>query len=232
MALFDDLTTEVGAIFRSQWDFRNGYVIPETKDIATTNEGVRIEAAVLYADLSDSTPLVDSYDDWLAAEIYKAFLRCSAKIIRSEGGEIRSYDGDRVMGLFRGDDKERRAARTALKINHAVKVVVRPAFEKQYPETSIEINHCVGVDVSSVMAVRAGIRGSNDLAWIGRAANHAAKLTSLPHTHPSRITAAVYDRLSNAELLGGPEKKPMWEKRLWTPMNNAEIYRSNWRWKP
>lgn len=230
MALNEDLKREVGSIFSDRWGYRDGRIVPETKNVGEGNEGVRIEATILYADLSDSTELVDTYEDWRAAEIYKAFLRCCAKVIRSEGGEIRSYDGDRVMGLFLGDSKNTSAVRTALKINYAVKKIIQPAYDAQYPSKPIPIRHCVGVDTSPVMAIRAGIRGSNDIAWIGRAANHAAKLTSLPHTYASRITAAVYARLKDNEKLGGPQRKPMWEKVNWTPMDNAEIYRSSWTW--
>ena len=80
MPLGDELNSEVRDIFKYQWGYGNRQVIPETKDIATSNEGVKIEATILYADLSESTPLVDLHEDWLAAEIYKAFLRCCARI--------------------------------------------------------------------------------------------------------------------------------------------------------
>ena len=231
MALGDDLAGDMRAIFKEEWSYRDGRIIPETKNVGENNDGVRVEATILYADLSDSTQLVDTVEDWRAAEIYKAFLRCCAKIIRSEGGEIRSYDGDRVMGLFLGDYKNTSATRVALKINYAVKKIIQPAYDAQYPAKPITISHCVGVDTSPVMAIRAGIRGSNDIAWIGRAANHAAKLTSLSHDHSSYITAAVFDKIANDAKFGGSDKRLMWEKRLWTSMNNAEIYRSNWTWK-
>lgn len=231
MALGDELSIEIRGIFREQWALRDGRVVPETKAVGENNDGVRLEATVLYADLSGSTSLVDNLGHWRAAEVYKAFLRCSARVIRSEGGEIRAYDGDRVMGIFLGDSKNRSASRAALKINYAVKNIVQPAYDDAYPNTPYTIRHCVGIDTSELMAVRAGIRGSNDIAWIGRAANYAAKLTSLPHTHASRITAAVYTRLADREKFGSAENKPMWEEVSWTPMNNARIYRSTWWWK-
>lgn len=134
------------------------------------------------------------------------------------------------MGLFLGDYKNTKATRTALKINYAVKNIIRPAYAKQYPSRPVEINHTTGIDTSQVLAVRAGIRGSNDVAWIGKAANHAAKLTTLPHSHSSYITAAVFNKMNDEAKYGGAEKKLMWEKRLWTPMNNAEIYGSTWWW--
>lgn len=50
-----------------------------------------------------STVLVDTNTDFVAAEFYKTFLHCAAKIIRSEDGAITSYDGDRVMAVYIGE---------------------------------------------------------------------------------------------------------------------------------
>src|SRR5207248_4620847 len=100
------------------------------------NDAVKLDATVLYADLSASTGLVDGYKQHFAAEIYKAYLHCAAKIIRSEDGVITAYDGDRVMAVFIGTSKNTSAARSALKINWAVKNIVNPALKDQYSDTS------------------------------------------------------------------------------------------------
>ena len=57
-----------------------------------SNDGVNLDATVLYADMADSTALVDKYTKTFAAEIYKTYLHCAAKIITSEGGTITAYD--------------------------------------------------------------------------------------------------------------------------------------------
>ena len=70
------------------------------------------------------------------------------------------------------------------------------------------------------------MRGANDLVWVGRAANHAAKLTTLPDTYASYITKAVYDSM-NADMKTH-QGRSMWELVTWTAMANAPIYRSTW----
>jgi hypothetical protein len=50
----------------------------------------------------------------------------------------------------------------------------------------------------------------------------------LSSDYPTWITKAVYDGLSSSLRIY--DGKPMWEERLWTPMNNMKIYRSNWWW--
>jgi class 3 adenylate cyclase len=119
MSLNDDLQSEVAELFKSGRDIRDGTVVPDTDDLALGNEGVHLEATVLYADMAGSTALVDNSKGEFAAEIYKAYLHCAAKAVRNEGGEITAYDGDRIMAVFLGESKNTGAARAALKINYA-----------------------------------------------------------------------------------------------------------------
>lgn len=116
--------------------------------------------------------------------------------------------------------------RCALKINWAVINIIEPAKKKQYANTNYKMKHAVGIDSTKVLAVRAGIRGSNDISWIGRAANHAAKLSSMADSHPTWITGDVYDGMHDDVKFA--DKKNMWEKRVWTTMNNRRIYRSTY----
>lgn len=228
-ALGDNLKNEVGAIFHEQWSARDGTVVPDTESLKLGNDAVRLDATVLYADLTASTHLVDAEKAHFAAEVYKAYLHCGARIVRAEGGEITAYDGDRIMAVFLGDNKETRAARAGLKINYARVHFINPALKAQYPEKTYEVNQTVGIDSSKLFVARTGIRGSNDLVWVGRAANYAAKLTTLDASFPTRITGAVYDKLTNSAKVS-TDGRNMWDERQWTAMKNARIYRSAWTW--
>ena len=86
----------------------------------------------------------------------------------------------------------------------------------------------VGIDTSKLFVARTGIRKSNDLVWVGRAANYAAKLCLGSSRHPSRLTKAVYDKLSDSgKYVDDGKKTPMWKKATW---NNLTIYRSTCIW--
>ncbi len=91
--------------------------MPDTDDLRLGNDAVLLEGTVLYADLSGSTKMVDTCKRHFAAEVYKAYLYSTARVIGSEGGEIVAYDGDRVMAVFIGDGKNTSAVRCGLKIN-------------------------------------------------------------------------------------------------------------------
>ena len=228
MGLRDDLRKEVKDILKTNWKKRDGRTVPDADDIQLGNDAVTIDAAVLYADMDGSTALVDNYKDWFAAEVYKTYLHCAAKLIRSFGGFIRSYDGDRVMGIFIGDSKCSDAAKCGLKIHYAVDKIINPAIAERHPKSPYEVKQVVGIDTSKLFAARTGIRGSNDLVWVGRAANYAAKLTELSSSYPTWITKDVYKKLNDISKYS--KGKDMWESRSWTPMGGMTIYRSTYWW--
>lgn len=231
MALADDLKSEVAKIFREQWTTRKGQVVPEPSDLKLSNDAVEFDqATVLYADLSGSTSMVNAQNWMFAAEVYKTFLYCAAKLIREEGGKITSYDGDRVMGIFVDNMPCTSAARCALKINYAVEMIINPALKAQYADTTFVVKQVVGIDTSSIRAARTGVRGGNDIVWVGRAANFAAKLTELNLAEKSWITKAVYDKLHESAKLGGNPKQDMWKSYKWTQNSDLPIYGSTWRW--
>ncbi len=229
MALKDDLEQRVREIFKQQWTTRDGNVVPSDDSIKLSNDADKLKATVLYADLADSTVLVDGYKDWFAAEIYKTFLHCAAKVIAAEGGTITAYDGDRIMAVFLGDMKNTTAARAALKINWTAKNLVQALKDQQFPKDTFKLNHVCGIDTSDLFVAKTGIRGSNDLVWVGRAANYAAKLAALDHNKPTWITKAVYDALETKSKISS-DGKDMWVKHTWNAMNKMEIYASTYWW--
>ena len=232
MVAASDLAAQVSAIFSESWSHRDGRKVPVPEDLRLDNDSVRFDrATILYADLSGSTKLVDTEDWTFAAEIYKTYLHCAAAIIRAEGGAITSYDGDRVMGMFIGDYQSTPAARTALKINYAVRNIVNPALLKQYPHTAFRVRQVVGIDTSPIHAARTGVRGDNDIVWVGRAANYAAKLTELKLAERSWLTKAAYDRLHHSAKTSGTDGRPMWKPYNWAQMDGQTIYGSAWTWK-
>ena len=231
MGLLEDIQGEVAAIFAANWSRRDGKVVPEAENVKLGNDAVTLDATVLYADLSKSTALVDDYKDYFAAEIYKSYLVSACRVIRSERGEVVAFDGDRVMAVYLGNQKNSSAARTALKINWAVRNVVNPAIKKQYPNTSYSVAHAVGVDTGKLFVARTGIRGSNDLVWVGRAANYAAKLCELRDAgYSSYITKGVYGMLNDVAKYGGSPRQDMWEKRTWSETGRI-VYRSKFWWQ-
>jgi class 3 adenylate cyclase len=225
MGLADDLKSEVGKIFRSQWSIRDGEVVPDTPDLKLDNDGVKLKGTVLYADIDGSTSMVDAKTAKFAAEVYKTYLLCASRIIRSERGVITAYDGDRVMAVFIGNAKNTSAVRCGLKIAGVVLEIINPAITNHY-DTTFELKQVVGIDTSELLVARTGIRGANDLVWVGHAANHAAKLSSISEQpYSTFISSAIYENMNDAAKLTNGQN--MWEARTW---RGDSVYRSSWYW--
>lgn len=231
MSFLNDLQSEVKDIFAKQWAETEAQVVPDPTSLKLSNDARHFKrATIMYADLSGSTNLVNSQHWQFSGEIYKAYLYCAAKVIRSCGGEITAYDGDRVMAVFIGNSQTSSAAKCGLQINWAVQNIVNPLLKAQYPNRDYVVKQVVGIDTSEVRAARIGIRGGNDLVWIGRAANYAAKLTECRSDHPTWLTLEAYHQLANWAKFGGAKEQNMWKEFKWTGMNDIKVYGSEWSW--
>ncbi len=232
MGLKADLEGEVKAIFGDEWETRKGEKVPEPGELRlNSNDAVTLDATVLYADIASSTDLVDARDADFAAEVYEAYLRCAARIIKDEAGTITAYDGDRVMAVYIGGLKNTSAVRAALKINYAVQEIITPLLKKQYGDETYKLRQVVGIDTSELWIARIGVRNNNDLVWVGRAANYAAKLCSMNGTPRTYITEDVYRMMKDEVKHSGKDKTPMWKQVNWPARPNITVYGSTWWWR-
>jgi class 3 adenylate cyclase len=181
MALSDDVESDINSALNFNWDIRDGQVVPATTDVALLGGGVKLEATLLYADLADSTKLA-MWDRQVSARVFKAFLSGCSRLIKSQDGYVRSFDGDRVMGVFLGDRKNSNATKCALNIHWIFDEILRPKFQSKYEKIgdgTYPLAYTTGIDTSDVLVVRGGVRSDNDLVWVGRAPNIAAKLSGI-----------------------------------------------------
>ncbi|MDQ0568983.1 class 3 adenylate cyclase [Variovorax paradoxus] len=198
MALKDELESHVESIALGMWPdpMPQGRVVPTAGSLTFGNTGTNVDACVMYSDIHKSTAMVDQLHSHRAAELYKAFLHCAAKITRANGGEVVAYDGDRAMSIFMGDNKADRAIKAAFQLHWAVLKIVNPPLARAWPSSAYTLQHTVGIDMGNLLAAKTGVRDDNDIVWVGSAANHASKLNSfngLDISFPTRITEAVYN---------------------------------------
>lgn len=229
MGLRDELKAYAAKTHKAQWAKREGKKVPEAEDLGLGNDAVLLEGTVLYADLAESTKMVEEKYDFFSAEIYKNYLYSAARIIRANSGSITAYDGDRVMAVFIGDSKNTNAASCGLKINYAVTKILQPAIQDQYPRSTFTLRQRVGIDTSALFVARTGIRGTNDLVWVGNAANRAAKLATLDKGYATYISSDAYGRVNKGTRYGGDPERLMWSD-LGTADFGFRIYGStSWR---
>jgi class 3 adenylate cyclase len=228
MTLKADLSDAVQALALGKWDdIPNGTVVPTTQSLTFANTGTRLQATVLYADIHRSTEMVDSLSDTKAAEYYKSFLLCAGRLVRDQGGAITAYDGDRIMAVYLGDEQSNNAVRTAMKLSWAVANIINPLFASVYSSGHRALQHTVGIDCGTLLVAKTGVRGDNDLVWVGSAANYAAKLNSFPDldpVFPIRATRRVIDRIGLMEFVYVATGATIWNG----PYNNLKNV-DHWR---
>lgn len=229
MSWVDELSDEVETLFQTTFDERDGRVVPESDDVALSDEAVKIEAAFLYADLAGSGAIAATCPWSTTAKIIRAYLSCAARLMRAYDGKIRSFDGDRVMAVFLGDLAASHATDCARRIHWTTENIVQAQAHRQFASVrnnDVKIRQACGVDIGLVRAVRAGIRNNNDLIWIGRAPSLAAKLSDLrEYPYCSFITKAVHNSLRDSARK--PDGKIIWDQKNVTYAGRSEtIYRS------
>ncbi|MGW2520013.1 adenylate/guanylate cyclase domain-containing protein [Streptomyces sp. NPDC001617] len=216
------------------WQIRKGTTVPRTEGVVLRNGAVKLDAVYLYADMTGSTRLVSDFEPGAAAKVMRAFISTACRVVRHYDGHIRSFDGDRVMAIFVGENKNTRAVEAALDIKWATDNLVRPALASRLPSLARQgfvLSHVTGVAAGSVFIARAGIHEHNDLISVGSAANVAAKLSDIRETPQSRtyITPAVFNTMSAS--------RKVWDgKQVWEPHTakvggeSMAVYRSSWGW--
>lgn len=133
------------------------------------------------------------------------------------------------MAVFIGNTKCSDAAKAGLQIRSIVGKI-NLQIKEIFSTTDYQIDYATGIDVSNLFAVRTGIRGSNDLAWIGNSANIAAKMSELSYfSDKTFITGRLYERLSNTSKYGGERQECMW-RNTGIIVENEPIYGSSWSW--
>ena len=227
------IESSVDDIMKAQWDITDGRTVPKTEDIVMRNGGRLLNATYVYADLGDSSKIAKKKQP---PKLF-ALMFSATRILRNFGGEIRSFDGDRVMAIFVGENMLWSAVRSAFAINWAVSEVIRPAIKKNWSdgEDFYNISHRVGVDTGESLIVRGGARNNNDLISVGAAPNVAAKLSDLKDGYSTYITDRVFDELSDNLLYYESEglQKSTWQKlpsSLSVGGKAVAVYGSNVYW--
>ncbi|MFJ4207966.1 adenylate/guanylate cyclase domain-containing protein [Paenarthrobacter sp. NPDC089675] len=230
MSIKDLMESNVNSMMVNSWNVRDGRDVPDTEALGLgTNVGVQLQATYLYADLAKSSDFGQLLDPVDAAKIIKSFLFCASALIKEHGGHIKSFDGDRVMAIYHGTEKENRAARTALKLNWVVQEIIDDKAGRwvDWPEGAMTVKHATGIATGEALLIRGGVRNDNDIASIGSAPNLAAKLSDL-RTDDGRTFACYRTWLG----ITGDMARNFYDRDRWSELkhitvgNKLQIYKA------
>lgn len=242
MSLLDDVNAQIAKTIKTTMTVTERPTgstdksVPEPSDIGY-NGGKLISCTYLYTDMHDSSTLAATASKEEAARVFRGYLNVSTKIIRSLDGHIRSFDGDRVMGVFTGTDKEDRAVKAAMQIKWAVETHVTPAIHAKIPSLKSngwKLKQSSGIATGKTLLARAGFRDNDDMISIGVAPNLAAKLSDIRRTGDearfvTRISKGTFSKLSDARLRANGNN--MWQGPYSMTVGDTDYsyYRSAYR---
>ncbi|UPT69331.1 MAG: adenylate/guanylate cyclase domain-containing protein [Flavobacterium sp. JAD_PAG50586_2] len=212
MSLLEDISTTTNTFFNHEFTTAETTIVPTTDYSKLTfgNNGLTAELTFLFVDIRKSSELHETYGEIVAAKIYQSFHDLNVRIINRRSGQVRSFDGDRIMGVFSGDRKNNNAVEAALNIRYAVSEVLNKKLPKDKP-----INIGIGIDTGRVLITKVG-RGrddnNSDLVWVGKACNYASHMCN-ESENKIYISTAVFGRLEQKNRVS--EGVDVWKKSLW-----------------
>lgn len=229
MALLEEIKSKIDSYFTEKYEVEETDIIPSTDYSKLTfgNKGLIADLTFLFVDIRKSSQLHDTYGYISAAKIYQSFHDINVRIINSRGGQVRAFDGDRIMGVFSGGRKNNNAVESALNIRWAITNILNVKFKPEYA-----INIGIGIDTGKTLITKVGKgrdESNNDLVWVGKACNYASHFCNESENR-IYISPTVFDKLdAKNKISNGAD---IWENLNIKLKNNTLVpcYRTNYWW--
>jgi class 3 adenylate cyclase len=229
MALVDDLKNKIAAYFKEKYEIKPTTIVPSTDYSKLTfgNTALTAELTFLFIDIRKSSELHDTYGYEHAARIYQSFHDICLRIINSRDGNVRAFDGDRIMGVFSGESKNDNAVEAAMNIRWAISNILNSQFKPAY---AISIG--IGIETGLTLITKVG-KGrdisNNDIVWVGKACNYASHMCSHA-TNCIHISSAIYNKIKEGNKTS--EGKNMWNLINLILKNGKTIscYKTTYSW--
>jgi adenylate cyclase len=202
------------------------YVTPEIRDEIlagrVTLEGQAVEATILFADLRDFTPWVESTEPRQVLRDLNAYFTEMERAITAEGGLVLQFIGDEIEAVFGAPvaaaDHAVRAVRAA--VDMRARLAAWNAARER--EGKPPLRHGVGIHTGTVLAGNVGSGDRLSYALVGDSVNLASRIQDLTKDAGGDILVSATTR---ARLDGGPALEPLPAVRVKGRSAEVEVYR-------
>jgi len=205
---------------------------PDTR-LTHGNTGFLGEFAFRYVHMRGSSSYTDDHRLQTITKIYKAYHHCMVECIKAFNGQVRSFDGDRVLAVFSGNRKINNAIECAMKMVGCRYDILQPKIKAAFSNDSFSLG--VGISTGKTMVSKAGVgydKNTRDLIWIGDPPNLGSKLSDAADSPYSiYICEETFGRLleTNRYTTKDGVKIDMWSKANFTFKNKTiEIYKTGY----
>ena len=159
------------------------YVAREVRDEILSGriplDGEMKEVTVLFADLRNFTPMVESTPPKDVVKIINGYFEEMAGAIRENGGLVLQYIGDEIEAVFGAPvpvpDHRRLAINAALSMRARLKSVNRNLVQQGYTP----LRHGIGIHTGEVLAANIGGQDRMSYSLVGDTVNLASRLQGL-----------------------------------------------------
>jgi len=175
------------------------YVAQEVRDEVLSGriplDGEIKEVTILFADLRDFTPMVESHDPKFLVKIMNSYFEEMADAIQQEGGLVLQFLGDEIYAVFGAPislaDHPERAFRAAICMNQRL-VELNTRFSTQGWPT---LRHGIGIHTGDAVAANIGSPERLSYLLVGDTVNLASRLQGLTKDMGEEIIISEATRL-------------------------------------
>lgn len=234
MSLKEDIIKKTKEFHNQKFSFDKAKAIPTigTKQLTFGCTGWSFDAVVLYIDMRHSTQLLDDHKRNVVAKLHMSYYNAIVKIAKTDGGEIRSFNGDSLLVCFWGNDAATadKAVRSAFRMKYAIDELVNPNLEGYK-----DINFGIGIDMGNIIATKVGVGGdetTKDLIWLGNAVNRSTKISDKCEApYHVGISETVYNKLPDSLKIYTTKKQTYFGVQeinhdVWS--RQIMVYNSDW----
>lgn len=233
-----EIQDKVDAVLKEQFTQYDVDQIPDIENkpdsrLTHGNTGFLGDFTFLYVDMRGSSSFTDEHRLQSITKIYKAYHHCMVECIKEFGGNVRSFDGDRVLAVFAGSGKLNSAINCAMKMVGCRYDILQPKINAALSNDKFSLG--VGIATGKAMVSKAGVgynKNNRDLIWIGDPPNLGAKLSDEADSPNSiYICKTSFSKLrdENRYTTKNGIKIDMWTKSSFNFKNKLiEIYKTGY----
>lgn len=178
-----DIENKVDTVLKEKFTQYDVEDVPDNENkpdsrLTHGNTGFLGEFTFLYVDMRGSSSYTDQHRLQTITKIYKAYHHCMVECIKAHDGNIRSFDGDRVLAVFSGKRKINDAIDCAMKMVGFRYNILQPKIKTAFSNDKFSLG--IGIATGNTMVSKAGVgydKNNRDLIWIGDPPNLGAKLS-------------------------------------------------------
>jgi adenylate cyclase len=202
------------------------YVTPEIRDEILAGrvalDGQAVEATILFADLRDFTPWVESTDPREVLHDLNAYFTEMERAVAEQGGLILQFIGDEIEAVFGAPvpaiDHAPRAVRAALEMRRRLAAWNRGRSARH----RAPLRHGIGIHTGTVLAGNIGSTERLSYALVGDSVNLASRIQGLTKEVGADILVSATTR---SRLDDGPALEPLPAVRVKGRSAEVEVYR-------